>query len=71
MAGLFPSNRVPTHHWTVDQLAEYLSTGWHKLHGAAAGPMGDVFSLVSVRPFDRWTESDRCFEASIFIRRFM
>jgi mono/diheme cytochrome c family protein len=31
-----------THHWTVDQLAEYLSTGWHKLHGAAAGPMADV-----------------------------
>jgi len=30
------------HHWTVDQLAEYLSTGWHKLHGAAAGPMADV-----------------------------
>jgi mono/diheme cytochrome c family protein len=33
---------VTTHHWTVDQLAEYLSTGWHKLHGAAAGPMADV-----------------------------
>lgn len=28
--------------WTVDQLAEYLSTGWHRLHGAAAGPMADV-----------------------------
>jgi mono/diheme cytochrome c family protein len=23
-------------------LAEYLSTGWHRLHGAAAGPMADV-----------------------------
>jgi mono/diheme cytochrome c family protein len=33
---------VTAHHWTVDQLAEYLSTGWHKLHGAAAGPMADV-----------------------------
>ena len=30
------------HKWTVDQLAEYLSTGWHQLHGAAAGPMADV-----------------------------
>jgi mono/diheme cytochrome c family protein len=28
--------------WTADQLAEYLSTGWHRLHGAAAGPMTDV-----------------------------
>ena len=25
--------------WTVDQLAEYLSTGWTRWHGAAAGPM--------------------------------
>src|SRR5450631_3489415 len=33
---------VTAHHWTVDQLAEYLSTGWQKLHGAAAGPMADV-----------------------------
>jgi mono/diheme cytochrome c family protein len=33
---------VTAHKWTVDQLAEYLSTGWHKLHGAAAGPMADV-----------------------------
>jgi len=33
---------VTAHHWTIDQLAEYLSTGWHKLHGAAAGPMADV-----------------------------
>jgi len=28
--------------WTADQLTEYLSTGWHRLHGAAAGPMTDV-----------------------------
>jgi mono/diheme cytochrome c family protein len=28
--------------WTADQLAEYLSTGWHRSHGAAAGPMADV-----------------------------
>jgi mono/diheme cytochrome c family protein len=33
---------VAAHRWTVDQLAEYLSTGWHALHGAAAGPMADV-----------------------------
>jgi mono/diheme cytochrome c family protein len=33
---------VSAHQWTVDQLAEYLSTGWHQLHGAAAGPMADV-----------------------------
>jgi mono/diheme cytochrome c family protein len=33
---------VSAHQWTVDQLAEYLSTGWHQLHGAAAGPMSDV-----------------------------
>lgn len=30
------------HKWTADQLVEYLSTGWHRLHGAAAGPMADV-----------------------------
>jgi mono/diheme cytochrome c family protein len=35
---------VAAHKWTVDQLAEYLSTGWHRLHGAAAGPMADVTS---------------------------
>jgi mono/diheme cytochrome c family protein len=28
--------------WTVDQLAEYLSTGWTRWHGAAAGPMTKV-----------------------------
>jgi mono/diheme cytochrome c family protein len=36
------SESVAAHKWTVDQLAEYLSTGWHRLHGAAAGPMADV-----------------------------
>lgn len=33
---------IAAHKWTTDQLAEYLSTGWHKMHGAAAGPMADV-----------------------------
>jgi mono/diheme cytochrome c family protein len=28
--------------WTVDQMAQYLSTGWTRWHGAAAGPMADV-----------------------------
>ena len=28
--------------WTVDQLTEYLSTGWQRSHGAAAGPMTGV-----------------------------
>jgi mono/diheme cytochrome c family protein len=36
------SESVAAHRWTADQLAEYLSTGWHKLHGAASGPMSDV-----------------------------
>ena len=30
--------------WTVDHLTKYLSTGWHPLHGAAAGPMADVIN---------------------------
>lgn len=33
---------VAAHQWNADQLAEYLSTGWHRKHGAAAGPMADV-----------------------------
>lgn len=33
---------LAAHKWTVDQLTEYLSTGWQRLHGAAAGPMADV-----------------------------
>jgi mono/diheme cytochrome c family protein len=36
------SSLMKAHQWTTDQLAEYLSTGWHRLHGAAAGPMADV-----------------------------
>jgi mono/diheme cytochrome c family protein len=36
------SNSLAVHKWTTDQLAEYLSTGWNRLHGAAAGPMADV-----------------------------
>ncbi len=36
------SDIVAAHKWTADQLAEYLSTGWHRLHGAAAGPMAEV-----------------------------
>jgi mono/diheme cytochrome c family protein len=36
------SDSPAAHKWTEDQLAEYLSTGWHRLHGAAAGPMADV-----------------------------
>ncbi len=36
------ANTVAAQPWTADQLAEYLSTGWHRLHGAAAGPMTDV-----------------------------
>jgi len=36
------SSIVAAHKWSVDQLAEYLSTGWAKQHGAAAGPMASV-----------------------------
>jgi mono/diheme cytochrome c family protein len=36
------TNTIAAQPWTADQLAEYLSTGWHRLHGAAAGPMTDV-----------------------------
>ena len=43
---------VTAHHWSVDQLAEYLSTGWHKLHGAAAGPMADVAKNLGRAPKD-------------------
>jgi len=28
--------------WSADQLTDYLATGWHQSHGAAAGPMADV-----------------------------
>jgi mono/diheme cytochrome c family protein len=33
---------LAVHKWTVDQLAEYLSTGWTRWHGAAAGLMTNV-----------------------------
>jgi len=36
------SSIYAAHKWNAEQLAEYLSTGWHKMHGAAAGPMADV-----------------------------
>jgi mono/diheme cytochrome c family protein len=41
------ASMVTAHKWTVDQLSEYLSTGWHKQHGAAAGPMADVAKNLS------------------------
>jgi mono/diheme cytochrome c family protein len=44
------SNSVAAHKWTADQLAEYLSTGWHRLHGAAAGPMADVTYNLAQAP---------------------
>jgi mono/diheme cytochrome c family protein len=37
----------PAHAWTVDQLAEYLSTGWTRWHGASAGPMTIVTRNLS------------------------
>jgi mono/diheme cytochrome c family protein len=36
------SGLLAVHKWTTEQLTEYLSTGWSRLHGAAAGPMADV-----------------------------
>jgi mono/diheme cytochrome c family protein len=36
------SDSLAVHKWTTDQLVEYLSTGWTRWHGAAAGPMSDV-----------------------------
>jgi len=44
------SNSVAAHKWTADQLTEYLSTGWHRLHGAAAGPMADVTYNLAQAP---------------------
>jgi len=39
--------------WTVDQITEYLSTGWTRWHGAAAGPMADVtHSLAEAQSAD-------------------
>lgn len=42
-----PLNAPTAHKWTVDQLTEYLSTGWTRWHGAAAGPMADVTQNLS------------------------
>ncbi|OSJ08882.1 cytochrome C [Bradyrhizobium canariense] len=36
------SGSLAVHRWNADDLFEYLSTGWNRLHGAAAGPMADV-----------------------------
>jgi mono/diheme cytochrome c family protein len=44
------SNSIAAHKWTADQLTEYLSTGWHRLHGAAAGPMADVTYNLAQAP---------------------
>lgn len=39
--------------WTKPQLATYLSTGFSRAHGAAAGPMGEtVVNLAKVAPED-------------------
>jgi mono/diheme cytochrome c family protein len=44
------SNSVAAHKWTAEQLTEYLSTGWQRLHGAAAGPMADVTNNLARAP---------------------
>lgn len=44
------SNSIAAHKWTADQLTEYLSTGWDRLHGAAAGPMADVTYNLAQTP---------------------
>lgn len=36
------SDLLAVHTWTVDQMTEYLATGWTRWHGAAAGPMAEV-----------------------------
>lgn len=41
------ASTMTAHKWTVDQLSEYLSTGWHRQLGAAAGPMADVAKNLS------------------------
>lgn len=39
--------------WTMEQLTTYLSTGFSRAHGAAAGPMGEtVANLAKVAPAD-------------------
>jgi len=37
-----PLNSLAVQKWTIDQITEYLSTGWTRWHGAAAGPMAIV-----------------------------
>lgn len=44
------SGSFAAHEWTADQLAEYLSTGWNQLHGAAAGPMANVTHNLAQAP---------------------
>jgi mono/diheme cytochrome c family protein len=44
------SHSFAAHKWTVDQLTEYLLTGWNRLHGAAAGPMTDVTRNLAEAP---------------------
>ena len=47
------SNPILHRKWTADELTEYLSTGWHPLHGAAAGPMAGVtYNLAAAAPRD-------------------
>jgi mono/diheme cytochrome c family protein len=38
------------HPWTADDLTVYLTSGWHHLHGAAAGPMADVTKNLGRSP---------------------
>src|SRR5262249_28220857 len=44
------SSILTAHKWSAEQLAEFLSTGWHKMHGVAAGPMADVAKNLSQAP---------------------
>jgi mono/diheme cytochrome c family protein len=44
------SETLAVHKWTVDQMAEYLSTGWSRWHGAAAGPMAVVTESLAQAP---------------------
>ena len=45
------SDSLAVHKWTAEQLVEYLSTGWTRLHGAAAGPMASPRPVASPSPF--------------------
>ena len=58
------SSIFAAHKWRADQLAEYLSTGWHKMHGAAVQTMADVCAKnPSLKPrgkmFRRWPFTSR------------